>query len=490
MSDKWFDISSGLIDEIVIIIDAACRILFINHAASVMLGISNERALGNDLNGYVKLYNEGEGQITFNAIWQSASPEKIYSNELTLSNPDGNDYSILLKAEKIISYKNDFLITVIKDLSYEKNAFDLLMKSEKHYRMLIDNISDLISIISYDGDILYMSPSVELLLGYSIDELIGDNLNKIIDHDNIKKVKERIKSVVSENRHFFSAEHLILHSNGTWLDFESTGSIVYDEEGKISSIVFNSRDITQRKKTEKELDRHRNHLEELVKERTIELEEMNTKLYEEIEMRKISDEERKKNVIKLRKTLTSAVEAIALTVETRDPYTAGHQRRVSQLSEAIAREMGLTDEIIESIHMAGILHDLGKIYVPSEILTRPGPLIDEEFSLIMIHAKVGYDILKTIEFPWPLDQIVYQHHERIDGSGYPQGLCGDEIRLESKILAVADTVEAMSTHRPYRPAVGLENALNEITDKKGTSYDESVVGACKVLFKNKGFTFE
>ncbi len=455
-----------------------------------MLGVSNERALGNDINDYVKLYNENDGQITFNAIWQSASPEKVYSNELTLSNPHDNDYSILLKAEKIISYKNDFLIAVIKDLSYEKNAFDLLMKSEKHYRMLIDNISDVISIISNDGDILYMSPSVEPLLGYTIDELIGENLDKVIDFDDIKNIKEIIKNEVNENKHFIIAEHRILHSNGTWLDFESTGTIVYDEEENISSVVFNSRDITQRKKTEMELDKHRNHLEELVKERTIELEELNTKLYEEIEMRKISDEELKKNVIKLRITLISTVEAIALTVETRDPYTAGHQRRVSQLSAAIAREMHLNDELIESIQMAGIVHDLGKIYVPSEILTRPGPLVEEEFNLIMIHSKVGYDILRTIEFPWPLDQIVYQHHERIDGSGYPQGLCGDKIRLESKILAVADTVEAMSNHRPYRPAVGLENALREITDKKGVLYDESVVESCNALFKNKGFVFE
>jgi len=193
---------------------------------------------------------------------------------------------------------------------------------------------------------------------------------------------------------------------------------------------------------------------------------------------------------KLQKILRGTVNALTLTVETRDPYTAGHQERVTRLACAIAREMGLPEEQIEGIYVAGTLHDIGKIYVPAEILTKLGPITESEFSIIKTHPKVGYDILKRIEFPWPIAQIVLQHHERMDGSGYPQGLSGQDILLEARILGVADVIEAMSSHRPYREALGIDKALGEISEKKGTFYDPRVVDACVNLFTERRFQLE
>jgi HD-GYP domain-containing protein (c-di-GMP phosphodiesterase class II)/DNA-binding LacI/PurR family transcriptional regulator len=192
----------------------------------------------------------------------------------------------------------------------------------------------------------------------------------------------------------------------------------------------------------------------------------------------------------IRQAMEGYIETMALILETRDPYTAGHQRRVSDLARGIADEMGLSKSIVESIRMAGLVHDLGKICIPSEILNKPGRLQDIEFQLIKTHPAIGYNVLKNIEFPWPIADIVHQHHEKLDGSGYPLGLSGDQIRIEAKILCVADVVEAISSHRPYRAALGIEKALEEITKNKGKFYDEKAVKACITLFKEKNYIFK
>ena len=199
---------------------------------------------------------------------------------------------------------------------------------------------------------------------------------------------------------------------------------------------------------------------------------------------------RKESEDRLRRALEGVVQAMSVTIEMRDPYTAGHQRRVSRLSVAIAREMGLPETQIEGIRMAGDIHDIGKIYVPAEILSKPGKLTEIEFTIIKTHPQVGYDILKNIEFPWPIADIVAQHHERLDGSGYPAGLKDDAVLLEARIIIVADVVEAMSSHRPYRPSHGIGKALAEIALNRGILYDTTIVDACTRLFKEKGFSLE
>lgn len=193
---------------------------------------------------------------------------------------------------------------------------------------------------------------------------------------------------------------------------------------------------------------------------------------------------------RLQRSLEATIQAVAGTVEMRDAYTAGHQRRVAELATAIARDMGLAQDQVHGVYLAAVVHDLGKIHIPAEILTKPGKLSPIEFELIKMHPEAGYDILKGVDFPWPIAQIVFQHHERLDGSGYPRGLKGDEILLEARILMVADVVEAMASYRPYRPALGIDLALQEITAHAGQYYDADVVRSCISLFREKAFVFK
>ena len=200
--------------------------------------------------------------------------------------------------------------------------------------------------------------------------------------------------------------------------------------------------------------------------------------------------EHEQSAVKLQNALVQAIQAIANTVEMRDPYTAGHQRRTADLAVAIGKEMGLDESQLEGILLGAMIHDIGKINIPAEILSRPGKISAEEFALIKFHPMVGFDIVKGVEFPWPVDRMISQHHERLDGSGYPRGLKDSEIILEARILAVADTVEAMASHRPYRPGLGIETALDEIKKNSGRLYDPEVANACIRLFEQQDYELE
>ena len=236
----------------------------------------------------------------------------------------------------------------------------------------------------------------------------------------------------------------------------------------LNAVVISVANALRRRQLEIDNRHYRESLEMMVTERTAELEN---------------------SIEKLQKALEASINAMALTVEMRDSYTAGHQQRVAKLADAIGKQMGLSDDLIDGLHLAGVIHDLGKIAIPAEILSKPGRISAIEFNLIKTHPEVGYNILKGMEFPWPIAKIVLQHHERIDGSGYPSGVSNEEILLEARILGVADVVEAMASHRPYRPALGIDAALEEISENKGTLYDPEVVEACLTVFKEKAFKF-
>lgn len=229
---------------------------------------------------------------------------------------------------------------------------------------------------------------------------------------------------------------------------------------------FQREELLARVRTHLELNRLRHHLEELVDARTRSLQESEAKL---------------------KTSLLESITAIAATVEMRDPYTAGHQRRVAQIATAIAHELNLSEAQIEGLQLAAVVHDVGKVKIPAEILSKPGRLNELEYSLIKQHSQAGYDILKEIAFPWPIAKFVLQHHERSNGSGYPNGLKGDEIQIEAYIIGVADVIEAMASHRPYRAGLGIDAALAEIEDKRGVLFDERVVDAACRLFREKGF---
>ena len=246
----------------------------------------------------------------------------------------------------------------------------------------------------------------------------------------------------------FDTEFRVLHPDGVIVHIKANGIVLCDEKGKAFRMIGLNIDITERKQAEEQL------------QQTLE---------------------------SLRKAFGATIQVMVSAVEMRDPYTAGHQLRVANIASAIATEMGLSQDKIEGIRMAGSIHDIGKLSIPAEILSKPTKLTNIEFSLIKEHPQSGYEMLKDVESPWPLAQIVYQHHERMDGSGYPRNLKGDEILMEARIMAVADVVEAMASHRPYRAALGIEAALEEIEKNKGIFYDNAVADACLRLFREKGY---
>lgn len=377
----------------------------------------------------------------------------------------------------------------------------------KNYKDLLYFIPDIVYKIDPDGHFVFVNEAVRSL-GYEPDELVGKHFSVIVHPEDVENISrgvvlsryvgkrtggEESPKLFDERRtgsrmtrglvfrllpkstaqsaadslkateskvvwgELYTTGYVNLKGvseNGVWVEGAARGHYEEDSripQGRFLGTIGIIRDITDRKRTEEIL---------------------------------------KQTLENLEKTFEGTVYALSLLSEKRDPYTGGHQQRVSYLASHIAKEMSLSSEQVKGIKVAGILHDIGKIYVPAEILSKPGKLTEGEFGVIKFHPQVGYDILKTIDFPWPVAQVALQHHERCNGSGYPSGLSGDQILLEAKILSVADVVEAMTFQRPYRPALGIDEALKEVSNNKGTLYDPAAVDACLTLFREKNFTFE
>ncbi|UCH51693.1 MAG: PAS domain S-box protein [Chloroflexota bacterium] len=312
---------------------------------------------------------------------------------------------------------------------------------------LFNATNDSITVYDLNGKCVYANEHACRFYGYDEEELLRINLYELNAPEYVKTVEAKVDELVEKGELIFESTHVCNNKPLTPVEVDSR--II--ESGGRKLMVSIVRDITERKRTAEEL-RHTSE--------------------------------------RLQRTIEGAINAVALTTEVRDPYTSGHQQRVAKLACVIARELGLAEKQIEGIRVAGTLHDIGKIYVPAEILSRPGRLRQNEINLVKDHAQVGHDLLNTIEFPWPIASIVLQHHERVNGSGYPSGISGDDIMIEAKIMSVADVVEAMASHRPYRPALSIEEALLEILQQRGVLYCPEVVDACISLFTKKGFAFD
>jgi len=320
-----------------------------------------------------------------------------------------------------------------------------LRKSEEKYRALFEDSRDAIYLNNQEGELIDFNLSTLELFGYSREEMLGTNTKSVfVNPDKYERRQDEIAKKGSVRE--FKAK--LRKKDGTEMDCLITSTVRQAKDKSKLGYQGMIRDISELVSSRKQIETTLNDL---------------------------------------RKALGGTIEAMALTVETRDPYTAGHQRRVSNLARGIATEMGVSKAQIQGVRMAGVIHDIGKISVPGEILSKPGNISQNEFGIIKEHPQVGYNILKTVDFPWPIAQIVLQHHERMDGSGYPNGISGENILLEARILAVADVVEAMASHRPYRAALGINLALNEISKNCGSSYDSKVVDACLRLFNEKGY---
>lgn len=344
-----------------------------------------------------------------------------------------------------------------RDIADRRQTEEMLRKSEEKFRFLAEHMNDNVFTMDMNLKTTYVSRSMEKLLGFTPEERMKQDIAeqvapasmKLIEQILTEELKREQTGLADPDRsRKFEVEYY--HKSGTTVWVENVISGIRDAQGVLTGIHGVSRDITERREAEKAL---------------------------------------RESFERLRKALGATVQAMAMAVETRDPYTAGHQRRVADLARTIATEMGLSGNAIDGVRTAAIIHDLGKISVPSEILTKPTKLTDPEFGLIKVHAQSGYDILKDIDFPWPVARMVLEHHERMDGSGYPNGSKGEQLLPESRILAVADVVESMASHRPYRPGLGIEKALEEIEKNRGILYDAEAVDACLKLFRAKNYTF-
>jgi PAS domain S-box-containing protein/putative nucleotidyltransferase with HDIG domain len=332
----------------------------------------------------------------------------------------------------------------IETALYKAKMQLLLKEKEQWLSTILRSIDDGIVVINSEGRISFINRMAQSMTGWKEKEALGQALGHVFNPkdpqpDNRLLEPEGLK------------EATLISRTGQEIPVEFTVAELPEELGQKAGKVIVFRNISERKKAEQEL---------------------------------------RESWERLRRTLAGTIQAISTTIEMRDPYTAGHQRRVALLAEAIAREMKLPEAQVEGIRFAAEIHDIGKIYVPAEILSKPTKLTELEYTIIKTHPQAGYDILKNIEFPWPIAQIVLQHHERINGSGYPNALKNGEILLEAKILAVADVVEAMSSHRPYRPSFGLDKALEEIQLNRGRLYEPEVVDSCLRLFKEKRFSLD
>ncbi|UJS17182.1 MAG: HD domain-containing protein [Candidatus Jettenia sp.] len=350
--------------------------------------------------------------------------------------------------------------------------------------LLLSNVTDLTYIYDTEGNVLFVNKIFEKFIGHRPEEFYGKPFASLYDESNLKEALNMYARTLKGE-----CPQYELYFKNTKVLCEYKNFPLKGEKGNIIGVIGIARDITHRKQGE-EVKALNESLEKRIAENSMKLVKINEELTEEIYNRKRLESESKQNSKRLQKSLRCIIQTMASVVELRDSYAVGHQKRVAQLACCIAEEMGLSQERIDGICFAANLHDIGKVSVPAEILGKVEQLTEGELNMLKNHSRVGYDIVKEIESPYPVAQIVLQHHERINRSGYPMSLSDKDILLEAKILAVADVVEAISFPRPYRSTFGLDKALDEISQNRGILYDLNVVHACLVLFHEKGFKFE
>jgi PAS domain S-box-containing protein/putative nucleotidyltransferase with HDIG domain len=442
----------SIAEVMLLVLDNEGRIVMINRKGCRILEYQEQELVGRNWFGVcVKPEGREEVRHVFDEIMAGRVEQQEYHENAILTRSG---------QERFIAWHNTLVkdeagritgtLSSGEDITERRQAERALAESEELYRRLIAAIPDMIIRTDLKGNILFANEVAVRSGGFSsAASLRGQNIFSFVAPEDAERAISSAKNMF-EKRIGPQEINLILNGNGRNL-FEINGGVLRDVNHIPYGMVFLCRDVAQRKKAETDLQ---------------------------------------ESVQKLRSTLKEAIDSLASAIEMRDPYTAGHQDRVTKLASAVAAEMGLAPDRIEAIQVAGIIHDIGKLYVPAEILSKPTKLSELEYAMIKMHAQVGFTILSKIDFPWPIAQIVHQHHEAINGSGYPQGLMGKDILLEAKILCVADVVEAMSSHRPYRPALGTPSALEEIAQKRGILYDREVVDACLRLFSEKKFKFD
>jgi PAS domain S-box-containing protein len=400
--------------------------------------------------GNLKLYTPESAARLDEAVKSTAQTGRPYVLDLEHVDADGTKRWIRAHGEAKRDAHGQFvgLRGTAQDITQRKRAEAKLVESEARFRGLVEQSLAGIYIVQ-DGKFAYVNPRYAEIFGYgSAGELTGRDFLPMVTEKDRNRVDENIRQRVDGEVESIGYEFTGVCKDGSIVEVGVHGSrAIYDGRPAVIGLI---QDISEKKRAKEDLQQY---------------------------------------VEQLKMTLLGTVDVATTLGEMRDPYTADHQRRVAKIAVAVAigKELGFDANRQEGLRIAGHLHDIGKITIPSEILSKPGKLTAIEFMLIKGHAQASYDVLKSVKFPWPVAQVALQHHERTDGSGYPQGLKGEEILLESRIIAVADVVEAMASHRPYRPGLGIEKALAEIERGSGTAYDPHVADACLRLFREKDF---
>jgi PAS domain S-box-containing protein len=392
-----------------------------------------------------------------------------YADDQTLERARATEpYGYLIKP-----FSEKELYAAIEMALYKHSMEAKLRTSQRQYATTIRCIADCVIVTDTDMRITLMNPAAQNVTGWKQEEAVGKRLEeilKIVDEKTLVPIETPMSEVIQKRVAMnLTAPVLLITKNGDKVPIEDSAAPMIDDKVALTGAVMVFRDITERKRAEAAIKKAFDSLEERVREQTAEL---------------------RTSFDKLGRAMEGTIQALATMVEARDRYTAGHQVRVADLACDIAKRMGVAESRIPIIRIAGLIHDVGKVCVPTEILNKPAPLSAIEFEIVKQHPKAAFDVLEKIEFPWPIADIVLQHHERVDGSGYPSGLRGDQIHLEARILGVADVVEAMSSHRPYRAALGTEKGLEEISKGRGTQFDANVVDACLHVFRQSGFKFQ
>lgn len=432
--------------DAIISVDEKMRVIQWNRSASDLFGFSKELMMGKSVDILVPDKFKEQHREGVKRFLATGKPSLVGNTaEFEGVRKDGSVRPIEISLSADRDPRGWTFTSIIRETTERRRALEALRESEERYRNLFEDSKDAVMIWTAAGKILGVNQAALDTFGCGGEEMIGSDIAELYaDHADLVAFQRKLEQEGAVRGH----EIRLKKRNGGLLECLLTATVRRCKDGSILGYQGIVRDVTEMKHNEHELER----------------------------MLKT-----------LQKSVAAVTQAMSAVVESRDPYTAGHQKRVSALARAIAQEMNLSSDQVAAVRMAGGLHDIGKIAVPSEILTSPAKLSSKAFEIIKDHPQTGYNILCGIEFPWPVADIVLQHHEAMDGSGYPAGLSGDQIKLEARILRVADVVEAMASHRPYRPSLGIEMALEEILRFRGTVFDPVVVDACLTLFREKGY---
>jgi len=457
-SEKKYRVIAENMTDVIAISDMNMRFTFVSPSVMRLRGFTVEEAMEQPLEqvmtpeSMLRAYRSFEEEMQLEASG-TADPDRVRIIELEEYRKDMSTVWV----EVSLSFLRDAdglpigMLSLTRDITKRKRAEEALRESEGKYRELIRYAPAGIYEVDYETNrFISVNDIVCEYTGYTRDELLTINLFNLLTEESQKLMIARLEKLMAGEKTEPTVEYCIRTKDGNELWGLFTARYIY-EAGKLkgaTGVIYN---ITDRKRVEEEL---------------------------------------RESLEQLRRAMQTTIQVLVMAVEMKDPYTAGHQRRMTDLARTMATEMGLPPEKIEGLRMAGIIHDIGKITLPTEILSKPTKLSAIELSLIREHVRLGYDILKDVESAWPLAEIVLQHHERMDGSGYPRGLKGEEILIEARILAVADVVEAMASHRPYRAALGLDAAMEEIEKNRGFLYDSHVVDTCLRVFREKGYQIE